>query len=293
MDGQPARSLHVLHLFARGEKRKGACANSRVPTGIDMTLVSGMETRDMRFRDKVALVTGGGSGIGRATCLRLAGEGARVLVVDLNPEHGNDTVERIERGGGGGGGGGRFVRADVGVIDDVRQAVEAAVRAWGRIDVLVNDAAMMTFKPVVDLSVEDWDHVMNVNLRSVFLFCKYAIPHMPPGSAIVNVSSVHAHETEALVAPYAASKGGMEAFCRALTLELEDRKIRVNCVAPGAVDTPMLWDNPNVKSGKEKVKGAVGKPEDLAAAICFLASPEARFVNGTTLVVDGARLDIL
>jgi NAD(P)-dependent dehydrogenase (short-subunit alcohol dehydrogenase family) len=157
----------------------------------------------------------------------------------------------------------------------------------------VNDAAMMTFKRVVELEVEDWDHLMNVNLRSVFLFCKLAVPHMPKGSAIVNVSSVHAHETEAGVAPYAASKGGMEAFTRALTLELEAKKIRVNCVAPGAVNTPMLWNNPNVKSGKEKVKGAVGEPADLAAAICFLASSEARFVNGTTLVADGARLDIL
>jgi NAD(P)-dependent dehydrogenase (short-subunit alcohol dehydrogenase family) len=85
----------------------------------------------------------------------------------------------------------------------------------------------------------------------------------------------------------------MEAFTRALTLELEAKKIRVNCVAPGAVNTPMLWNNPNVKSGKEKIEGAVGEPGDLAAAICFLASAEARFVNGTTLVVDGARLDIL
>jgi NAD(P)-dependent dehydrogenase (short-subunit alcohol dehydrogenase family) len=212
-----------------------------------------------------------------------------VVVVDLNEGHGKETVEGIR----GRGGEAIFVKADVGKVEEVRGAVEATVKKWGKIDVLVNDAAMMTFKPVVELEVEAWDHVMNVNLRSVFLFCKLAIPHMGKGSAIVNVSSVHAHETEAGVAPYAASKGGMEAFCRALTLELEEKKIRVNCVAPGAVDTPMLWENPNVKSGKEKVKGAVGKPADLAAAICFLASGEARFVNGTTLVVDGARLDIL
>jgi NAD(P)-dependent dehydrogenase (short-subunit alcohol dehydrogenase family) len=243
----------------------------------------------MRFKDKVALVTGGGSGIGQATCVRLAAEGARVLVVDLNPEHGNDTVAKIKQAGGNS----AFARADVGKVDDVRAAVDAAVQRWRRLDVLVNDAAMMTFKPVVDLAVDQWDHLMNVNLRSVFLFCKLAIPHMPPGSAIVNVSSVHAHETEAGVAPYAASKGAMEAFTRAVALELESKKIRINCVAPGAVNTPMLWNNPNVKSGKEKVKGAVGEPADLAAAICFLASPEARFVNGTTLVVDGARLDIL
>jgi glucose 1-dehydrogenase len=243
----------------------------------------------MRFTDKVSLVTGGGSGIGRATCLRLASEGARVAVIDLSPQHGNDTVDQIGRAGGQA----IFARADVGNIDDVRAAVRATIDRWQRIDVLINNAAMMTFKPVVDLPVEDWDHVLAVNLRGPFLFCKLAIPHMREGSSIINISSVHAHETEATVAPYAASKGAIEAFSRVLALECESRKIRVNCIAPGAVNTPMLWDNPNVKSGKEKVKGAVGQPEDLAAAICFLASTEARFVNGTTLVVDGARLDIL
>jgi glucose 1-dehydrogenase len=243
----------------------------------------------MRFKDKVCVITGGGSGIGRAAAMRFSREGGKVAVVDLNPGHGNDTVSKVTSAGGEA----IFAKADVGNPVDVRAAVDATVAKWGRIDVLVNNAAMMTFKPVVDLSVEEWDHVLNVNLRSVFLFCKLAVPHMPAGSAIVNTSSVHAHETEAGVAPYAASKGGMEAFCRALTLELEGRKIRVNCVAPGAVDTPMLWNNPNVKSGREKVVGAVGEPEDLAAAICFLASSEARFVNGTTLVVDGARIDIL
>ena len=164
---------------------------------------------------------------------------------------------------------------------------------WGRLDVIVNDAAMMTFSPLLDLSEDDWDKVMGVNLRSVFLFCKYGVPHMKEGSAIVNISSVHAHETTKNVVPYATSKGGMEAFTRGFSEELADRKIRINCVAPGAVNTPMLWDNPNVKSGAEKVEGAVGEPADLAAAICFLAAEEARFVTGTTLVVDGGRLDIL
>jgi glucose 1-dehydrogenase len=111
--------------------------------------------------------------------------------------------------------------------------------------------------------------------------------------AIVNISSVHAHESEAGVAPYAASKGALEAFTRVLSMELEKSKTRVNCVAPGAVNTPMLWNNPNVKSGKEKIKGAVGEPGDIAAAVAFLASDEARFITGTTLIVDGGRLDIL
>jgi NAD(P)-dependent dehydrogenase (short-subunit alcohol dehydrogenase family) len=149
---------------------------------------------------------------------------------------------------------------------------------------------MMTFVPILDIEEAAFFKVISTNLGSVFLFAKYAAPHMPENSAFVNVSSVHAHATTANVVPYAASKGAIEAFTRGLSIELEAKKIRVNSVAPGAVDTPMLWDNPNVKSGAEKITGAVGRPEDLAAAICFLASDDAAFVNGATLLVDGGRL---
>lgn len=244
----------------------------------------------MRFENKVCVVSGGGSGIGRACCERFSREGGRVGVVDLNPQHGEETVKAIEASAGSGRA--LFAQADVEDEAQVEAAVQKVLQTWGRIDVVVNDAAMMTFKNVVDLSVKEWDHVLAVNLRSVFLFCHYALPHMERG-AIVNISSVHAHETEAGVSPYAASKGAMEAFTRAVAIEQEGRKNRINCVAPGAVDTPMLWNNPNVKSGKEKVEGAVGKPEDIAAAVAFLASDEARFITGTLLVVDGGRLDIL
>ncbi len=243
----------------------------------------------MRFTDKVCLVTGGGSGIGKATCERFAREGGKVVVVDLKDEHGNQTVQAIQ----GAGGQAIFAKTDVGNPKDIQASINAAVNKWGRIDVVVNDAAMMTFKPIVELPDEDWDKVLGVNLRAVFLYCKYSVPHMRPGSAIVNVSSVHAHETTKNVVPYASSKGGMEAFTRGASEELASRKIRINCVAPGAVDTPMLWNNPNVKSGVEKVKGSIGKPEDIAAAICFLAADEARFITGTTLIADGGRLDIL
>ena len=145
----------------------------------------------MRFTDKVCIVTGGGSGIGRAACERFAAEGGKVTVVDLNADHGNETVANIAKAGGEA----IFAKANVGNSAEVRAAIDATVAKWGRLDVIVNDAAMMTFSPLLDLPEDDWDKVMGVNLRSVFLFCKYGVPHMKEGSAIVNISSVHAHET--------------------------------------------------------------------------------------------------
>ncbi|MEJ7826775.1 MAG: SDR family oxidoreductase [Segetibacter sp.] len=242
----------------------------------------------MRFTDKVCLVTGAASGIGKATALQMANEGGKVLVIDRNPEGGKAVVDQITNARGTA----LLSQADVGKVEDIQRAVDMALHNWGRIDILVNNAAMMTFKKIVDLSIEEWDMVMSVNLRSVFLFCKLCIPHMSKG-AIVNISSVHAHATTANVVPYASSKGAMEAFIRGVSLEYPPSQLRINCVAPGAVDTPMLWSNPNVKSGKEVIEGAIGKPEELAAAICFLASDDASYVNGTTLIVDGGRLDIL
>jgi glucose 1-dehydrogenase len=241
-----------------------------------------------RFGGKVCLVTGGGSGIGRATCLRLAYEGAKVLVVDID-DSGDGTVSRICDSGGEA----EFFRADVSQSAQVQAAVESAVSRWGRLDVLVNNAATMSFAPLLELAEDDWDRVLDVNLRSVFLLCKYSVPHMPPGGAIVNLSSVHAHATTKGVVPYAASKAAIEGFTRGFSEEMADRRIRINSVAPGAVDTPMLWDNPNVKSGAETIDGAVGWPDNIAAAIAFLASDEAAFITGTTLIADGGRLDSL
>ncbi|QJD95429.1 SDR family oxidoreductase [Mucilaginibacter robiniae] len=242
----------------------------------------------MRFSNKVCLVTGGGSGIGKATCLRMAVEGGTVIVIDREEKSGIKTVDEITKKDGQA----MFIRVDVGVTDEIEQCVKTVVEKYKKIDVLVNDAAMMTFQKIVDLSIADWDQVIDVNLRSVFAFCKYCLPYMKKG-AVVNVSSVHAFQTEQTVLPYAASKGGIEAFTRGLSREYTHEQARFNCVAPGAVDTPMLWSNPEVKDGDEKITGQVGEPEDLAAAICFMASDEARFVNGTTLVVDGGRLAIL
>ena len=210
------------------------------------------------------------------------------MVVDRQ-DSGESTMARICESGGAA----EFYRADVSQTEQVQDAVAATVRRWGRIDVVVNNAATMTFLPLLDLPESEWERLMGVNLRSVFLFCKYAVPHMPAGGAIVNVSSVHAHATTKGVVPYAASKGAVEAFTRGFSEEMVERRIRINCVAPGAIDTPMLWDNPNIQSGVEKVDGAVGWPDDIASAIAFLASDDSRFITGTTLIADGGRLDSL
>ena len=245
----------------------------------------------MNFLNHIAIVTGGGSGIGRATCLQLAREGAKVAVVDIDREAGRGTVEQIESAGGEA----IFLYADVSQSADVQGVVNYVVEKWGRIEVLVNNAGIMRFQPVVELPEEDWDRVMSVNLRAAFLFCKYALPHFRHedgrrGGSIVNVSSVHAQATTRNVAAYAASKGGLEAFTRALSIEAEPLHVRVNVVAPGAVDTPLLWTNPNLQSGEEKLEGAIASSESVAETICFLASRSAQFVTGSVLAVDAGRL---
>lgn len=245
---------------------------------------------ELRFADKVAIVTGSTSGIGRATGERLVAEGAKVIFTGRSRDEGQAIVERLAQQSSAAGEA-AFVAADALKAAEIRQVIDEAVGRWGRVDCLVNNAAMMTFDPIEHLGEEDWDRVLGVNLKAAFLFTKFSLAHMRQGAAIVNVSSVHAAATTASVVPYASSKGGLEAFTRGLAVELRERGIRVNAVRLGAVDTPMLWDNPNVKSGKEKIDPSdVGKPEQVANAILFLCSDAAGFTTGAVLNVDGGRL---
>lgn len=239
----------------------------------------------MRFQNKICFATGATSGIGRAAAVQLAREGGKIAVLGRDTAEGKSVIAEIAAAGGEA----FFIKTDVGKDAQLVHAVEKTLARWGRIDVLVNDAAMMTYTPILTLDPADWDTVFTVNLRSLFRLCQLCLPHMQ-GGAIMAISSVHAHQTTPNVVPYAASKGAMEAFVRGLSLEIPHTQARINAVAPGAVDTPMLRNNPNVKSGAEHITGQIGWPEELAAAICFLASGEASFINGTTLVVDGGRL---
>jgi NAD(P)-dependent dehydrogenase (short-subunit alcohol dehydrogenase family) len=172
--------------------------------------------------------------------------------------------------------------------------VSDARQRSGSVDVIVNNAGVMTFKALTDLTLDDWRRVLGVDLLGAFFFVREAFRHMKRGGSIVNVASIHAIETEPMVAPYAAAKAALVSLTRSAALEGKPRGIRVNAVLPGAVDTPMLWDNPNVKAGVEKVDPSqVGSTADVAAAVAFLASDDARFVQGAALVVDGGRLDRL
>lgn len=242
----------------------------------------------MRFRDRVAIVSGAGGGIGLATVRRLASEGARIVMADRSPDKAQVQVEALKLLGAPDV---WVCPCDVAVEAQVEAACQGAVDRWGRLDAVVNNAGTMTFIPMEDLTPEDWQRVLGVDLMGAVHFTKHAFRRMRPGGAIVNVASVHAVMTTPLVAPYAAAKAAMLSLTRSAAIEGKPKGIRVNAVLPGAVDTPMLWENPNLKSGAEKLDPAdVGQPEDIAAAVAFLAAEEAAFVTGACLNVDGGRL---
>jgi NAD(P)-dependent dehydrogenase (short-subunit alcohol dehydrogenase family) len=249
----------------------------------------------MELQDRVALITGGASGIGKAIARRFIEEGASVAVIGHSDEEGVKVAGELSllasRHGVA-----RciYLHADVSDAEQIRHAVATVAEGWHQIHVVVNNAAVMKTGTLLETTEEDWDRTMAINLRAPFLVVKYALPSMPPHSAIINVSSVHAVATDAQSTAYSTSKGGLETFTRALSLECYDKRIRVNTLRLGAVDTEMLWENPAVKSGAEKInRREVACPSDIAEAALFLASRRADFISGSVLTVDGGRLPIL
>ncbi len=248
----------------------------------------------MRLAGKVSVITGAGSGIGRAAALLFAREEARVVAADLNRRAAEETARMIRDAGGEA----TAVEVDVSSAASVERMFEETLEAYGRLDVLVNNAGYGFVATVDQTDEADWDRLMAVNLKGVYLGCKYAIPLMrrQGGGVIVNTASVGALVGIENRAAYCASKGGVAALTRALALDHVRDGIRVNCVAPGTVDTPyfseIIAQSPDPAALRKELEerqpmGRMGRAEEIAYAMLYLASEESSFVTGSVLVVDG------
>jgi NAD(P)-dependent dehydrogenase (short-subunit alcohol dehydrogenase family) len=250
----------------------------------------------------VIVITGAGSGIGRTAALAFAREGGSVVIGDINETDGAETARQILESGGFA----TAVRCDVRNAEDVAALIARAVADFGGVDVLYNNAGVVRYGTVDELSVEDWDFQLDINLKGTFLTCKYAIPEMRKrgGGAIVNTASVQAFASQKTVPAYAASKGGVVSLTTTIALDHADDNIRCNCIAPGTIRTPMVDqaadtfgpDDPEAaiaEWGRLHPLGRVGKPEEVANLVLFLASDEAAFCTGGCYRVDGGLLSPL
>jgi NAD(P)-dependent dehydrogenase (short-subunit alcohol dehydrogenase family) len=245
-----------------------------------------------RFEGKVVLVTGGGSGIGRATSLAFAGEGAKVVIDDIKVEGGEETLRLIKSGGGEA----VFVKADVSRAADVETMVQKAIETYGRLDCAFNNAGVGEPLKRVHKTMEDnWDRVMATNLKGVYLCMKYEIPHMlkQGRGAIVNTASLAGLKGLSGQAAYVASKHGVVGLTKSAAVEYATTGIRINAVCPGVIDTPLIApnmkDRPHVQKAYIDMEpiGHLGQPEEIAAAVLWLCSDEASFVVGSIFSVDG------
>jgi 3-oxoacyl-[acyl-carrier protein] reductase len=255
----------------------------------------------MKLRDKVALITGSGSGMGRESAILFSREGAKVCVVDVDEIKGEQTVDIIKKNGGEA----ISVKADVSVAIDSERMVKETVETFGRLDILFNNAGiLMPMTLAEEVSEKLWDRVVDINMKGIFLGCKYAIPIMKKqaGGVIINTASVSAVRPRPKLCAYTAAKGGAILLTKALAVELGPFNIRVNCLNPGPADTPMLskfLDDSGIKGEEiEKTKeslvsglplGRLLTPQDIAPAALFLASDDAALVTGIAFGVDAGR----
>lgn len=249
------------------------------------------------LRGKVALITGGASGIGRATALLFAREGAKIAVVDVNQDGGQAVVQSISDNEGQA----IFVPCDVSQAADCQQAVQQTMAMLGGLDILFNNAGIIRRASVLELGEDEWDRVMAVNVKSVFLLSKYAIPVMVEagGGVIINTASGWGLVGGRQAASYCASKGAVVLLTKAMALDHGEQNIRVNCICPGDTDTPLLHseakqlnqasDHFLAEAARRPLK-RLGQPEDIAQAALYLAGDASAFVTGASLVVDGGGL---
>jgi NAD(P)-dependent dehydrogenase (short-subunit alcohol dehydrogenase family) len=248
----------------------------------------------MKLQDKVALITGGTSGIGEATALLFAKEGAKVVIAGRSADRGSNIVEKIRRDAGEA----IFVKTDVSASQDCRNAVDETIAAFGRLDILFNNAGVFYAHDVVECTEEEWDLQLDINLKGTFLMSKFALPGMiARGSGvIVNNSSGWGLVGGDKAVAYCASKGGVVLLTKAMAIDHGPQGIRINCICPGDVDTPMLPEDARFRGMKwdEYMAGAanrplrrVGTPQEIAKAVLFLAGEDSSFMTGAALVVDG------
>ncbi|UKS25167.1 glucose 1-dehydrogenase [Paenibacillus sp. HWE-109] len=249
----------------------------------------------MRLQDKVILITGSGSGIGRSSALLFGREGAHVIVNDLDETKGRETVHEITQAGGTA----RFIQADVTHADSVKQMVDDIIQADGRIDVLFNNAGISGVGALHELEPDFWDRIMSINVKGVFLPSKYVVPHMieRQSGSIINMSSCIAEIGLARRAAYAATKGAVLALTKSMQVDYAAYGIRVNALLPGTILTPFVenylrtsYDDPEAAIASLKTRqlsNELGRPEDVAQAALFLASDESKFMMGSPLYIDG------